>query len=185
MILERELREVAAAFGDARTPVASELFLAALVGQVARDHSPGLALSVELVYEGYLAHYRTSRVLPADIIDADRLLAGDYFYAHGLRDIAAAGDVEGVDLLARLMASCSFLRLEEAAWSVDDDLWELTVTAVAAGDGSGARDAAGRAFAAVGAAVSAGDVDAAGAAAAAGLATVRGAVGAAGARGTR
>ena len=38
------------------------------------------------------------------------LLAGDVFYAHGLRLVAARGDVQSVALLTRLMSACSCLR---------------------------------------------------------------------------
>lgn len=173
--LQDELRDTAAAFGPSRLPDRDELFLAALAGDIAGGSDPALALAVEQVYEGYLAHYRTSRALASDVADAPRLLAGDYFYAHGLRSIAAGGDVEAVGLLTQLMASCSFARLEQASLGIDDDLWEMTVIAVAAGRGSPAREAAARAFAAVRSAISGHDLDELAAAAAGGLGAVRGA----------
>jgi len=172
--LPDELRDTAAAFGPSRLPDRDELFLAALADEIAGGSGPALALAVEQVYEGYLAHYRTSRTLAAGVADAPRLLAGDYFYAHGLRSIAAGGDVEAVGLLTQLMACCSFARLEQATLSTDDDLWEMTVIAVAAGRGSPARGMATRAFAAVRAAISGHDLEALAAAAASGLRAVRG-----------
>jgi hypothetical protein len=102
-----------------------------------------LPLAIELVYEGYLLHYRTSRALvPGDPAET-LLLAGDYFYAHGLRLVARTGDMGAVALLTRLMAACSFLRVQQAAFATDDDLWELTAIAVGAGDGPCRAAAAG------------------------------------------
>jgi len=89
--------------------------------------------AVELIYEGYLFHYRRSRVseTPADARETT-LLAGDFFYARGLRLIAARGDAESVGLLARLMAACSQLRSIGAPFAADDALWAYTMGALAA-----------------------------------------------------
>jgi hypothetical protein len=89
-------------------------------------------LAIELIYEGYLLHYRRSRVASPGDGDASRLLAGDYLYARGLRVIAAGGDVDSVRLLTSLMAICSYLRSEGADFGLDDDVWAFTVAAVAA-----------------------------------------------------
>jgi hypothetical protein len=89
-------------------------------------------LAIELIYEGYLLHYRRSRVASPGGGDASRLLAGDYLYARGLRVVAAAGDVDSVRLLTRLMAVCSYLRTEGADFACDDDVWAFTVAALAA-----------------------------------------------------
>jgi hypothetical protein len=89
--------------------------------------------AVELIYEGYLFHYRRSRVseTPADACETT-LLAGDFFYARGLRLIAARGDAEAVGLLARLMAACSQLRSVGAPFAADDALWAYTMGGLAA-----------------------------------------------------
>ncbi len=94
---------------------------------------PGFAVAIELIYEGYLLHYRESRAvsLEADNLAA-RLLAGDYFYARGLRGIAARGDIDAVGLLARLMAACSYLRGSRAPFADDDALWAYTMGGLAA-----------------------------------------------------
>lgn len=147
------LRDRAAAFGDARLPEAGELRYGRLLTAAGGDEADRLALAVEVVYEGYLAHYRASRVLPAAVSDERRLLAGDYLYAHGLRMIAAGGDIEAVDVLTRLMASCSFVRVEELPMDVDDDLWEAAVLAIAAVPRSSARRAATAGFVRVGVAI--------------------------------
>jgi hypothetical protein len=89
--------------------------------------------AVELIYEGYLFHYRRSRVseTPADARETT-LLAGDFFYARGLRLVAARGDAAAVGLLARLMASCSYLRSLGADYAPDDNLWAYTAAGLAA-----------------------------------------------------
>jgi hypothetical protein len=89
-------------------------------------------LAIELIYEGYLLHYRRSRVASPGDDHASRLLAGDYLYARGLRLVAAAGDVDSVCLLTRLMAVCSYLRAEGADFAFDDDVWAFSVAALAA-----------------------------------------------------
>ena len=91
------------------------------------------ATAVELIYEGYLFHYRQSRVsaTPADARETT-LLAGDFFYARGLRLIAARGDADAVGLLARLMAACSQLRSVGAPFADDDALWAYTMGGLAA-----------------------------------------------------
>ena len=91
------------------------------------------ATAVELIYEGYLFHYRQSRVsaTPADARETT-LLAGDFFYARGLRLIAARGDADAVRLLARLMAACSQLRSIGAPFAADDALWAYTMGGLAA-----------------------------------------------------
>ncbi len=113
---------------------------------------------IELVYEGYLTHYRESRTLSPAVDQATLLLAGDYLYAHGLQAIARNGDVEAVRLLTLLMACCSCLRMEGAPFALDDALWETAVRGVASPDGTPARTLAGRALSSAMAGISAGKV---------------------------
>jgi hypothetical protein len=89
--------------------------------------------AIELVHEGYLLHYRDSRVI--DLPSTDRetaLLAGDVAYARGLRGVAERGDLAGVTLLARLMSACSLARDEGRPFVLDDALWAYAVAAMAA-----------------------------------------------------
>ena len=66
---------------------------------------------MEAVREGYLLHYRESRVLEG--YDEDlALLAGDYLYALGLDRLAALGDTEAVAVLSELIARCAQLHAE-------------------------------------------------------------------------
>ena len=91
------------------------------------------ATDIELVYEGYLLHYRESRALALAADDLEtRLLAGDCFYARGLRGVAARGDADAVGLLARLMAACSYLRSAGAPFAADDALWAYTTAGLVA-----------------------------------------------------
>jgi hypothetical protein len=91
------------------------------------------ATDIELIYEGYLLHYRESRAvaLTADDLET-RLLAGDCYYARGLRGIAARGDADAVGLLARLMAACSYLRGAGAPFAADDALWAYATAGLVA-----------------------------------------------------
>jgi hypothetical protein len=89
-------------------------------------------VAIELIYEGYLLHYRDTRVLAQPVSCQAGLLAGDYFYARGLRRLAERGDVAAIDLLTRLMAACSYLRVAGAPFAADDELWSFTVAALAA-----------------------------------------------------
>jgi hypothetical protein len=56
-------------------------------------------LLVETIYEGYLLHYHTPRVVQAREPDLG-LLAGDRLYALGLARLVKLGDIEGVAELA-------------------------------------------------------------------------------------
>jgi len=95
------------------------LLYAALAAWSERDIS-----ALELMYEGYLLHYRESRIVQSPVGDLETgLLAGDVFYARGLRLIATAGDVDAVVLLTRLMSTCSVLRSIGAPFEADDVLW--------------------------------------------------------------
>ena len=98
----------------------------------------GYVAAIELMYEGYLLHYRQSRVMAAGRDGGETaLLAGDFAYAEGLRVVAERGDVGSVRLLARLMSACAFLRDEGLPFVHDDALWAYTVAAMAANQGMG------------------------------------------------
>ena len=120
------------AFGPAPAAVPEPRW-GALYDELALERGEGFATDIELVYEGYLLHYRESRavVLLADDLET-RLLAGDYFYARGVRGVAARGDTAGVGLLARLMAACSYLRAAAAPFAADDALWAYVTAGLVA-----------------------------------------------------
>ena len=67
------------------------------------------ALGLETVYEAYLVHYGKSRLFAAGE-ESERVLLGDYLYAHGLVRISEAGGVDAVAAMAELISSCASLR---------------------------------------------------------------------------
>jgi hypothetical protein len=66
-------------------------------------------LGLETVYEAYLVHYGRPRLFDPDG-DTERILLGDYLYAHGLVRIAEAGGVDAVAAMAELISRCAALR---------------------------------------------------------------------------
>jgi hypothetical protein len=79
------------------------------------------ALAVEAIREGHLLHHGGARVLATD--DADlALLAGDRLFALGLAELAAAGDLEAVRVMAEVIAASAAAlgagdaAAAEAAW---------------------------------------------------------------------
>ena len=78
------------------------------------------ALGLETVYEAYLVHYGRPRLFETPGED-ERVLLGDYLYAHGLVRIARAGGVDAVAVLAELISRCTALRAEGAVG--DGEAW--------------------------------------------------------------
>jgi hypothetical protein len=77
-------------------------------------------LGLETVYEAYLVHYGRPRLFDPEG-ETERILLGDYLYAHGLVRIAAAGGVDAVAAMAELISRCAALRArgadgDGAAW---------------------------------------------------------------------
>jgi hypothetical protein len=78
-------------------------------------------LLIEAIYEGYLLHYATPRVLRAPEADL-ALLAGDQLYALGLARLVGIGDVAAVGELADVITLCALAHggqrpeLAEAVW---------------------------------------------------------------------
>lgn len=63
-------------------------------------------LLIEAIYEGYLLHYRTPRLVRTPEADL-ALLAGDQLYALGLARLVALGDVAAVAELADVITLCA------------------------------------------------------------------------------
>lgn len=124
------LRAAAEAFGASAAPVA--LRWSTLFEDLDARGDAEYASAVELIYEGYLLHYRESRACLPGAAREHSLLAGDYFYARGVHLVAARGDAAAVGLLARLMASCSYLRSVGARFADDDALWATAMGGLAA-----------------------------------------------------
>jgi hypothetical protein len=126
-----DLRAAAEVCGPA-TVATPALRWGALLAELDTSATREYVTAMELIYEGYLVHYRRGRVRPAPPDKRrDGLLSGDVLYARGLHMIAAHGDVVAVGVLARLMASCSSLRGRGAPFSDDDALWAYTVGGLA------------------------------------------------------
>ena len=87
-------------------------------------------LGVEMIREGYLLHYGSSRLFRQD--DPDLALpTGDYLYAAGLVEICATGDLDAVAALADLISRCSAARGDGRAGD-DEAMWRATVAALGA-----------------------------------------------------
>ncbi len=85
------------------------------------------ALGLETVYEAYLVHYGQPRLFaPGE--ESERVLLGDYLYAHGLVRISEAGGVEAVAAMAELISRCASLRA--AGESGDGDAWVEATTSL-------------------------------------------------------
>jgi hypothetical protein len=75
----------------------------AAAGPRAKAHADEYELLVEAIYEGYLLHYGTPRILCPPEADLG-LLAGDQLYAFGLARLVALGDLAAVAELADVIA---------------------------------------------------------------------------------
>lgn len=94
----------------------------AAAGPRTRSRPQDYELVVELIYEGYLAHYGSPRVVRTSDRDL-ALLAGDQLYALGLARLAELGDLEAVRELADVISLCAQAQtagdpaLAEAVWA--------------------------------------------------------------------
>jgi hypothetical protein len=77
-------------------------------------------LGLETVYEAYLVHYGRPRLFEPDG-ETERILLGDYLYAHGLVHIAGVGGVDAVAVMAELISRCAALRATSATG--DGEAW--------------------------------------------------------------
>jgi hypothetical protein len=92
--------------------------------------TPGQALGLDLILEGFLLHHGTPRHLAPG--EAGReVLAGDYCYAHGLVRIAEAGDLFVIEALADLIALGAGV-VASGEREALAPLWRATATAIAA-----------------------------------------------------
>ena len=77
-------------------------------------------LGLETIYEAYLVHYGRPRLF-ASGEESERVLLGDYLYAHGLVRVSKAGGVDAVAAMAELISRCAALR--SAGEPGDGDAW--------------------------------------------------------------
>jgi hypothetical protein len=91
-------------------------------------HGADYELLLEAVYEGYLLHYRSPRIVqPAE--DDLGLLAGDRLYALGLARLVRLGDIEAVAELADVI-TLSALAHASAQPELADAVWMAGAHAV-------------------------------------------------------
>jgi hypothetical protein len=102
-------------------------------------------LLVEAIYEGYLLHYGSPRVLRAPEADL-RLLAGDQLYAIGLARLVAIGDTAAVAELADTI-TLSALAHGGGEHDLADAVWAAGARAVGWGASDSHRHAKDLAFA--------------------------------------
>lgn len=89
------------------------------------------AFVVEAVREGYLCHYGSSRIL--DEPDPDlALLAGDLFYAIGIRGLAELDDLESTGILSDLIRVAAELQAAGRP-ELTETLWLGQIVALACG----------------------------------------------------
>ena len=120
-----------ALLGDDTLEISAEdpgLGALAASGPRALGREEEIAIVVEAVYEGFLLHGGSSRVLDATDEDLN-ILAGDRLYALGLARLAAVGDLESVRELADVIAICAQAR------AIGDDrlaaaAWQLAASAI-------------------------------------------------------
>lgn len=110
---------------DAATDAGDDPELGALAasGPLSVGREAQIALVIEAVYEGFLLHSGSSRILDASDPDLN-ILAGDRLYAFGLAKLAELGDLDSVRELADVIAICAQARalddpaLASAAWQL-------------------------------------------------------------------
>lgn len=83
----------------------------AAAGPRAQAHPREYELLVEAIYEGYLLHYGSPRVVCPQEADLG-LLAGDQLYALGLARLVALGDLDAVEELADVITLTSLAQGE-------------------------------------------------------------------------
>ena len=125
-------------------PAASPAKLAA-EGPRAAGRREDYELLVEAIYEGYLLHYGSPRIVSAPEADL-RLLAGDQLYAIGLARLVALGDTAAVAELADTI-TLSALAHGGGAHGLADAVWEAGARAVGWGSSETHRRAKDLAFA--------------------------------------
>jgi hypothetical protein len=97
--------------------------------------APGrYTLGLETIYEAYLVHYGRPRLFaPGEA--SERVLLGDYLYAHGLVRVSDAGGVEAVAAMAELISRCASLRA--AGQGGDGEAWVDAVRSLGGAPGEG------------------------------------------------
>jgi hypothetical protein len=120
-------------------PACSSAAATAAAGPRAHGRRPEYELLVEAIYEGYLLHYATPRLLRAPEADL-KVLAGDRLYAVGLARLVALGDTAAVAELADTI-TLSALAHGSGAVELADAVWQAGARAVGWGSDDAHRSA--------------------------------------------
>jgi hypothetical protein len=97
-------------------------------GPRARAHAAEYELLLELIYEGYLLHYDTPRLLCPPDRDLG-LLAGDRLYALGLARLVALGDLVAVAELADVITLTALAHGADCG-ELADAIWDAGALAI-------------------------------------------------------
>ena len=108
-------------------------------GPRVNGHGPDYELLMETIYEGYLLHYGTSRIVRPREADLG-LLAGDRLSALGLARLVELGDIEAVAELADVI-TLSALARAGANPEMAEAVWMAGAHAVGWGASAGYEDA--------------------------------------------
>jgi len=124
--------------GNGKALPASPAVLASR-GPRAAGHREDYELLVEAIYEGYLLHYASPRIVR--VAEADvRLLAGDHLYAIGLARLVSLGDTVAVAELADTI-TLSALAQGAGERALADAVWAAGARAVGWGPSEAHREA--------------------------------------------
>ncbi len=109
-----------------------ELFTDACDAPEVADGAAGESyrLALEYIFEGYLLHYGSGRLLGPPAEGGFELLAGDYMYARGLSRVAALGDVFSIRVLADLMSLCSLIHSRRMDGMLALEIWSACTLAI-------------------------------------------------------
>ena len=107
-VLREEGEPLAGALATVPAGVKAEIGALAASGPRASGDPDEYELLVEAIYEGYLLHYATPRLIETEDPNL-ALLAGDRLYALGLERLVALGDLEAVRELADVIMLCALL----------------------------------------------------------------------------
>jgi hypothetical protein len=130
---------------DGSLDVAASPATLAAAGPRTAGHSDEYELLVEAIYEGYLLHYGSPRIVASPEADLG-LLAGDQLYAIGLARLVALGDTVAVAELADTITLSALAHgADEAALA--DAVWVAGARAVGWGSSAAHRRAKDLAFA--------------------------------------
>lgn len=133
------LREWVAQEGEPLASKLGEPVTAPGLGQLVAEgprttaHTDEYTLVLEAIREGYLCHFKEARIL-SDSDDDLLLLAGDLFYAFGIRRLASLEDLESVGILSDLIRIAADLHARGDG-DAAERFWLVQILALSCGKG--------------------------------------------------